>query len=310
MDKKSYILLSLLLFLVLISCAPKKRWHSATFVYFDTVCEIKIFCSPSEFLSCQQEVERIFSEIESHFSPGLKNYSSSLVLNLYHKSLSIYKNTNGCFDITIGPLSRIWGFLNKSYSIPSQNEIDQALRLIGMDKIEEATGTLILKPNMELDWGGIAKGFGIDLAYNALESIGIERGFINAGGDLFCWGKNPENETWKVGINHPRDPGYLGILSLSTIAAATTGDYQRFFEAGGRRYHHVFNPKSGYPAQGKQSVTVIGPEAVICDALSTALFVCQYPEEILDRYIEYGAVIVDSEGNVSLWGKPYLFRLL
>jgi len=308
--KKLYIALSLLISILLICCAPKKRWQSATLVYFDTVCEIKLFCSSSDFLSCQEEVARIFSEIESHFSPGLQNYSSSLVLNLYRKSLNIYKNTNGCFDITVGPLSRIWGFLDKSCRIPSQQEINQALTLIGMDKIEEEAGTLILRPKMELDWGAIAKGLGIDLAHQALESKGIRRGFINAGGDLFCWGKNPENDTWKVGINHPRDQGFLGVLALSSAAAATTGDYQRFFEISGRRYHHVFNPKSGYPAQGKQSVTVIGPEAVICDALSTALFVCQYPEKILNKYIDYGAVIVDSEGKVSLWGKSSFFRLL
>jgi len=308
--KDLFFLLSLLLSLFYSSCAPQEDWQTATLVYFDTVCEIKLFCSPSEFVTSQEEIQRIFSEIKAHFSPGIQYYSSPAVLDLYHKALGVYKKTNGCFDISVGPLTRIWGFPDKSYRIPSQKELLTALDLIGMDKIDEKEGTLLLKPGMELDWGGIAKGLGIDLAYLSLESRGIKSGFINAGGDLFCWGENPEHEAWKIGIKHPRQKGYLGILALSTSAAATSGDYQRFFTIDGVRYHHVFNPLTGYPAQGKQSVTVIGPEATICDALSTALFVCEFPDEILKNYPDYGAVLVDSDGKVTLCGKSYVFRLL
>ncbi len=302
--------LPLLLCLFSLSCAPNKEWHSATLVYFDTVCEIKLFCSSSDFVSALEEIQRLFSKIEAHFSPGNQDYSSSIVLDLYHKAWAVYKNTNGCFDITIAPLTRIWGFLDKSYRIPSKEELGKALDHIGMDKIDEKQGTLVLEPQMELDWGAIAKGLAIDLAYTSLESMGIKRGYINAGGDLFCWGKNPENESWKIGIKHPRHQGYLGILTLSKGAAATTGDYQRFFEVDGIRYHHVFNPVTGFPAQGKQSVTVVGPEASLCDALSTALFVCEYPTQILKNYPHYGAIIVNFEGKVNLCGKSYLFQLL
>lgn len=294
----------------MLNCSPKKGWQSTTLVYFDTVCEINLFCSPAEFASCQKEIQGVFSEIEVHFSPDSRDCSSPAVLNLYRKAVGVYKNTNGCFDITVGPLTRIWGFLDKSYRIPSRTELSGALTLIGMDEIYEKEGNLVLKPEMELDWGAIAKGFGIDLAYQSLESMGIKRGFINAGGDIFCWGKNPDNEAWKIGIKHPRTRGYLGILSLSTGAAATTGDYQRFFKVDGVRYHHIFNPTTGYPVQGKQSVTVIGPETSLCDALSTALFVCEFPDDILKSYPEYGAIIVDSKGEATLYGKPSVFRLL
>ena len=108
-----------------------------------------------------------------------------------------------------------------------------------------------------------------------------------------------------MGIIHPREQGILRILDISDTAAATTGDYQRFFMEGGERYHHVFDPRSGYPAQGKQSVTVIGPEALLCDALSTALFVLEAPDPILRLYPEYGAVIVDSKGKISSAGKQF-----
>lgn len=308
--KKTLIFISLFLSFFCISCKTKNKWHSTTFVYFDTVCEIKIFCPTPDFSSGQEEALRVFSEIEGHFSPGSEDFSSPIVLDLYHRALDIHKDTNGCFDITVGPLSRLWGFLDKPYRVPPKKEIDMALNFIGMDKISEQDGILILDPNMKLDWGGIAKGLGIDLAFQSLRRIGIKRGFINAGGDLFCWGKNPDNDTWKVGLKHPRKKGYLGIISLSDCAAATTGDYQRGFEFKGIRYHHVFNPRTGYPAQGKQSVTVIGPETLICDGLSTALFVCNNPQKILENYPQYGVIIVDSEGKVYRLGKPYRFQLL
>jgi thiamine biosynthesis lipoprotein len=160
---------------------------------------------------------------------------------------------------------------------------------------------------MGLDWGGIAKGLAVDRAAQAIQALGIARGFINAGGNLFCWGKNPDGGPWKIGVKHPRRDGFLGVLSISDVGAATSGDYQRYFESEGVRYHHIFDPKTGYSARGKQSVTVIGPEAVICDALSTALFVSPDPERILKKYPDYGAIIVDAEGNVSIAGKKYTF---
>lgn len=307
--KKRFLFL-FVFFLFLFSCRTIEKWHTATLLYFDTVCEIKLFCSASTFKSAQQEVHRIFSEIEYHFSPGSDDHSSSIVLNLFQRALKIYHDSSGCFDITVAPLSRVWGFLNNSHCVPIPQEIKSILKYIGMDKIDEENGTLSLLPGMELDWGGIAKGFGIDLASQSLIEMGISRGFINAGGDLYCWGKNPDNQLWNIGIKHPRKSGFLGVLSISNLGAATTGDYQRYFERNRVRYHHIFDPRTGYPARGKQSVTVCGPESLICDALSTALFVCQQPEEILEKYPDYGAIIVDSNGKLSFAGKACPFRLL
>lgn len=274
----------------------------------DTVCEIRLYCSALAFKSAQQEIHRIFSEIETLFSPGADDYSSPLVLTLFGIARKVYDDSSGCFDITVGPLSRAWGFRNDSRYVPAPEHIRSLLKLIGMEKIKEEEGNLILLPGMELDWGGIAKGLGIGLASQAVIKMGVENGLINAGGNLYCWGKNPDKEPWKVGIKHPRKNGFLGVLSISQTGAATSGDYQRYFEADGVRYHHIFDPRTGYPAQGKQSVTVIGPEAVFCDALSTALFVAPHPEKILEKYLEYGALIVDSKGSLQSLGKKYQFR--
>jgi thiamine biosynthesis lipoprotein len=162
---------------------------------------------------------------------------------------------------------------------------------------------------MELDWGGIAKGFAVDRAFLALKKLGVRNGFINAGGNLRCWGKNPDGTTWRIGIKHPRKPGFLGILRITGLSAATSGDYQRFFEKGGVRYHHIFDPRTGYPVRGKQSVTVIGPEGVVCDALSTALFVNPSPEEVLKKFEDYGALLVNRKGILSAMGRKFSFQV-
>jgi thiamine biosynthesis lipoprotein len=308
MSKKAFFLL--LLFLLGVSCSPfGKRWQATTFLYFDTVCEINLFCSRSDFESGKKKIKEIFLDIETHFAPGVQSYSSPSVIFLYKKAMALYRNSQGCFDITVEPLSRLWGFRDNSHRIPGPSEIERALENVGMDKILLESEKLYLKPGMELDWGGIAKGFGIDRVSQAAKQVGIESGFINAGGDLYCWGKNPDHKPWRIGIKHPRKEGISGILLLSNMGAATTGDYQRFFIQEGIRYHHVFDPKSGYPAKGKQSVTVVGPETLLCDALSTALFVSEQPEKILEKFPEYGAVVIDSEGRINLIGKTFPIQL-
>jgi len=306
---KKIVVLSSLLLLCMSCNRVVEKWQAGTLLYFDTVCEIKLFCSPSDFVTSKEEIRRIFQDIEKHFSPGAQSYSSAPVITLYKKSLSIYHNSQGCFDITVAPLSRLWGFRDNSHRIPTPLEIQKALDSVGMDKIILKSDKLFLKAGMDLDWGGIAKGLGIDQASQAMIQTGIKQGFINAGGDLYCWGWNPDQKPWRIGVKHPRTGGVSAILIISDKGAATTGDYQRFFIEEGIRYHHVFDPKSGYPAKGKQSVTVVGPETLVCDALSTALFVSHQPEKILKKFPEYGAVVIDSEGKVILIGKTYPIQL-
>lgn len=307
MSRKIYWI-TCFIFLTTFSCRESERWHTSTFFFFDTICETELFCTPSSFESSKETVRLIFQDIEDHFSPYAENTSTPLVMTLYEKAQLVYRQSDGDFDITVAPLSRIWGFRDSTHRIPPPQEIEETLRLVGMDKISLRDGKLQLSPGMELDWGGIAKGYGIDLAANALIQQGLQNGFINAGGDLYCWGKNPDHKGWQIGIKHPRKSGLSAVLSLSDMGAATTGDYQRYFVQNGVRYHHVFDPKTGYPSRGKQSVTVVGPEALICDALSTALFVSDSPEKVLQNFPSYGAFITDEEGKFSALGKFYPVR--
>lgn len=309
MSKKAYLSACLVLIFT-ISCRVNGKWHTSTFLFFDTICEINLFCPPSIFDLSKEKIRLIFQDIEDHFSPDSELVSSSLVETLYEKARFFYHHSEGSFDITVAPLSILWGFRGGIQRIPSSSEIEKTLQLVGMDKISLQDGTLRIPSGMELDWGGIAKGFGIDLAAEALIEMGIRHGFVNAGGDLYCWGYNPDGRPWQIGIQHPRKSGLSAVLSLSDVGAATTGDYQRCFIQDGIRYHHVLDPQTGYPSQGKQSVTVVGPEALFCDALSTALFVSDNPARILEKFPRYGAIVIDAAGKFETMGKPYPVRPL
>ncbi len=290
------------------SCKKSSSWHQTNLVYFDTVCEVNIFCPPHKFKEVQEKIHQVFSEIEKHFSPEIKDYSSPMVIELFNKAKNIYEISNGTFDLTVAPLSRLWGFRSGQHEVPGKEKIEAILPLIDMRQVSLERHQLVVPPGVELDWGGIAKGYGIGLAYQSLKDSGISGGFLNAGGDLYCWGLNPEGKPWRIGIKHPRKSGFLGILFLTDSAAATTGDYQRFFIKDGIRYHHVFDPRNGYPARGKQSVTVIGPDPTLCDALSTALFISKAPQEIINHFPDYGAIIVDETGKLSFIGKKFPFQ--
>lgn len=248
----------------------------------------------------------IFGDVETLFAPGSGETTSPLVLRLFSKARSVHDISGGAFDITVAPLMDAWGmYSGQRPRRPSREELLSALALVGQDRIVQRPDGLQLSGTMRLDWGGIAKGFGVDLAAEAVMAGGVENGFINAGGDLFCWGSNSEGRPWRIGIKHPRRQGFLAVLSISNLGAATSGDYQRYYEVDGVRYHHLLDPKTGFPARGKQSVTVIGPETAICDALSTALFVSERPEEILKSFPEYGAVLVFDSGRITLAGKKF-----
>jgi len=301
-------LLGLLLCLTSPGCRRRETWHTSTLLFFDTVCELKVSAPEPLFTSAQQGVSQTFSEIEALFSPGA-SLADPLVDQLFLQSYDVYLKSEGHFDISVAPLSWLWGFRSRSYKVPDEAEIQKTLRRVGLNRIKPSPEGLVVPAGMELDWGGIAKGFGIDRAVQRLREDHISHGFLNAGGDLFCWGKNPDGADWKIGIQHPRKGGFLGILTLSDMGAATTGDYQRFFIEDDRRYHHVFDPKTGYPAEGKQSVTVVGPKTLLCDALSTALFVSSDPERVLASYPDYGAVLVNNNGAVTTIGKVFPFIL-
>ncbi|MFH1616201.1 MAG: FAD:protein FMN transferase [Planctomycetota bacterium] len=200
------------------------------------------------------------------------------------KALHFSEVSQGAFDVTIGPLVDLWHKAGEANSLPGDAEIAEARSRVGCEKLLLDSQSRTVKfavEGMRLDLGGIAKGYAIDLAVEAMKRQGAAGGMVEIGGDLRVFGKSPNaGKSWAVGIADPREPGdgiaagkMLMVLRLNDAAVATSGDYQRFVEVGGERYSHIISPSAASGARGFSSVTVIGKSATDADALATAVSV-------------------------------------
>jgi len=232
------------------------------------------------------------------------------VLELLSKSILYAKESQGAFDITTGPLIRLWGFGpgKEKREPPSREEIIAACRSVGSEylRLHPDSGELgLLQEGMELNLGGIGKGYAIDRAARALRAFGITRALISCGSTLFALGTPPGRRGWPVAIRHPRlEKKEIGALFLSDQALSTSGDYEKFFVFQGERFSHLIDPRTGYPVKGMACVSVIAPTAMEADALSTAGFILGEREgsELFKRYSGVEGLFVkeDSEDNLSL----------
>ncbi|MDD5282371.1 MAG: FAD:protein FMN transferase [Candidatus Omnitrophica bacterium] len=205
------------------------------------------------------------------------------------KAKEYWQASAGAFDITIAPLTDLWGFTNQEHKIPGEDLIKAALKLVGCDKIilHEKNNMVEFKfPGMKIDLGAIAKGFALDCAVTKLKEKNINSCLINAGGQVYALGEGPAGP-WKIAIQNPRKPEITGILELKNKSISTSGDYEQFFLKDGKRYCHIIDPKTGHPAtSGISSVTVITDSALEADVLSTAIFVLGKKEsrEMLNKF--------------------------
>lgn len=223
--------------------------------------------------------------------------------------------TGGAFDSTVAPLVTAWGFTTDHYQVPSQEELDRLLPYVGSEHIHLGEGGEIsLDAGTQIDLGGIAKGYASDLAEAILAENGVESAMVSLGGNVYVRGGKPDGSPWRVGVQDPGNPaGFVGVLSLTDAYAVTSGGYQRYFEEGGRRYHHIIDPATGYPAEGGlTSVTVVAPRngkerekapgnGAMCDAFSTALFVMG-EEKAVEFWrsggFDFQLVLVTEDGRV------------
>ena len=193
------------------------------------------------------------------------------------ESLNIGRASNGALDVTVTPLLAQWGFFSVREEAPNPKQIEAALALVDYRHLHlnDADSTARLsQPGMQLDLGGIAKGYAVDEAAEALERRGVREGMVNAGGDLRLLGRHPDGEPWVVGVQHPLTPSRLLLaLSLDEGAVATSGNYLRHRVYDGRRYGHLLHPQNGYPTDTALSMTVVAPTAMRADALATAALV-------------------------------------
>lgn len=193
------------------------------------------------------------------------------------RSKEFWQETGGAFDITVAPLVDIWGFSDQKHKVPSEGLIKDTLRLVGSDKIilHEKDNMVEFKfSGMKIDLGAIAKGFALDCAVTKLKEKNISSCLINAGGQIYALGKGPEGN-WRVAIQNPRQRQVSKIIELEKEeSVSTSGDYEQFFFDNGKRYSHILNPLTGYPADsGIFSVTIVADSGLTADALSTAVFV-------------------------------------
>ena len=197
---------------------------------------------------------------------------------LMKRSLELNKKTGGLFDITIYPLMELWGFTTKDYKVPSEGEIQKALKNVGSDKIifDEATGEVSFKnKGVKIDFGGIGKGYITDELVKVLTEENVESAIINLGGNVFGLNKKPDGSLWNIAIRDPNNPeSYMAAIRLENSAVITSGGYERYFEENGIRYHHILDPRTGKPSNSNlKSVSIVSKDGTLADTLSTSLFI-------------------------------------
>lgn len=181
--------------------------------------------------------------------------------------------SDGLFDITAGTLRRAWVFEGGA-SLPSQESLDELLKIVGWEKVKWKKPRLTLpKKGMMIDFGGIVKEYAADAAEKICRSMGINHGLIDMGGDIKIIGPHIDGRPWCVGINHPRKVGKeIAMTQLGVGAVATSGDAERSIIIDGKRYSHILNPKTGWPVEGMSSVTVVADHCLIAGSLTTIAF--------------------------------------
>ena len=276
------------------ACAKDNKEYKHTVLAFGTLIEITLFDTDSDTADTAfAQLEQDFLHYHDAWSPWLpgalgktneriKTESSfevpAEVAPLINLSRELYERSDGLFNPAIGKLINLWA-MHKSEEAdmrpPTVEHIDELLaQQVKMSDVDiDGVRLSSRNPNVQFNFGAYAKGYAIDLSMDYLKSIGIESAVINAGGDLRVMGYHGERP-WRIGINHPRTHGVIGWIDAgANDSIFTSGDYERYFMFEGKRYHHILDPRTGYPAQGTSSVTVIHDNAGIADAAATALFV-------------------------------------
>ena len=299
--------------LVLSGCGGGLKEFSDKRMLMGTVFEIKIFArdessagkSISEAFDEISRLEKIFSvfipdsEVSKLNGSGIDAVSSEMLelmkISKYYSEISA-----GAFDITVLPLIELWKNSKKEGKMPSTAAIEKAKKLVGSKKIfidGKNKRITFAEKGMKVDFGGIAKGYAVDRAYELLKKNGVEAGMVNAGGNMRVWG----DRVWNVALQNPRDKTeYVTVLRLKNESVATSGDYERYFFLDKKRVSHIINPLSGYSADKSISATIITKNATDADALSTAVFVLG-PEKgigLIEKIKNAECLVIDNKRKI------------
>ena len=315
--KKYFIsaMLSALLFLTGCSAESSPEPVQGTFFAMDTMMDFTIY-GESGLIDQSESLIASLESLVSVTDTGSELYAinqtgsgtlTGKASSLMEQALEICRRTDGALDSSIYPIVRAWGFTTGSYQVPDEAEIQALLPLVDYRKIQydAATGTVTvtLPEGMEIDLGSVAKGYAGQLAAQMLREHGVQSALLNLGGNVQTVGTKPDGSPWQIGIKDPQGEDAMMVLSVEDQAVVTSGGYERYFEQDGQTYWHIMDPSTGHPADsGLISVTIVGDEGVVCDGLSTALFVMGL-EKAADLWAQSGdfeAVFVTASGEVYI----------
>lgn len=221
------------------------------------------------------------------------------------KALEIGDITDGALDISVYPVLREWGFTAGEYKIPEKSTLDALLENVDYRRIRLEDCAVTVPAAYQLDLGALAKGYTSDRVMEILRENGVESAVISLGGNVRTLGRKPDGSQWKIAVTDPFVPeSSLAVVEVSDKAVITSGNYERYFMGeDGVRYHHIIDPEDGFPADnGLVSVTIIAESGIMCDALSTALFVSGY-EKAVDIWREHGnfdMILIDEDGMIYI----------
>lgn len=316
------VLLVVLILLLFAACGKQQeRLLKVTRTSLHTITSMTVVTSNEQ--QAQQAIDAAYRELE-RLGQMLNFYADDSEVTAINKNAGIRpvrvspetfevirqavfasENTEGAFDATVGPLVKLWDF--KRGIIPDKDAIEELLERVGYKNIvlDASAQTVYLKEEgAQIDLGGILKGYAADKASLVLQKHGLSSGIVTIGGEVRAFGNKPDGTPWIVGIQNPRQKGpndeVIATMALSNRSVSTSGDYIKFFEKDGVRYHHILNPKTGYPAEQCGSVTVIANDGVTADGFSK-IFVLG-PEKGLKiaKKVGFDAIFIDCNGKISM----------
>ena len=313
--KKYFIsaMLSALLFLTGCSAESSPEPVQGTFFAMDTMMDFTIY-GESGLIDQSESLIASLESLVSVTDTGSELYAinqtgsgtlTGKASSLMEQALEICRRTDGALDLSIYPIVRAWGFTTGSYQVPDEAEIQALLPLVDYRKIQydAADGDVTLPVGMKIDLGSVAKGYAGQLVAQMLREHGVQSALLNLGGNVQTVGAKPDGSPWQIGIKDPQGEDAMMVLSVEDQAVVTSGGYERYFEQDGQTYWHIMDPSTGHPADsGLISVTIVGDEGVVCDGLSTALFVMGL-EKAADLWAQSGdfeAVFVTASGEVYI----------
>lgn len=310
-----FVLFCILLTIGLSGCAQDKKYQVSE-VSMDTIVQLTIYDKNAEQAAEKAiaQMRRLdgllnsynpqseISRINEHSGHAVQVSSDTLAV--VSRALEYARKTNGAFDPTIGSVSKLWAIGKKGEFVPDEAQIRAALSLVDYKQVEvnQAAQTVKLnKQGMILDLGGVAKGYILETMLKTLQDNGVKSALVNGGGDVLTLGKRADGKPWRIGVQDPRKvDDMLQVVDMDKYdQASTSGDYQRYFIKNGVRYHHIFDPRSGYPSKGLISATIIGKQGSV-DIPSNVLMVMGEAQALafMRDYPELKIILVNEQGVV------------